>query len=89
MAYKTQSMDTTEAAERYLFANLRRKSPGARLAMMQRLSSMQLNLAWSGLKRANPHLTQRELQVKAVRLWYGEDDARRLEAELKKRGLWN
>jgi len=88
MAYVTQSPDTTEAAERVQFEMLRRFGPGRRIEMMRRLSRTQLKLAWSGLKRGNPTLTERELQVKAVSLWYGEEHAQRLEKALKETGRW-
>ena len=89
MPYETQSPDTSEAAERAQIAIMRRLGPGKRLEMMRRLSRSQLKLAWSGLKRANPALSERELQVRAVELWYGAEHAQRLQAKLKERGLWS
>jgi hypothetical protein len=89
MPYKTQSPDTSEAAERAQIEIMRRLGPGKRFEMMRRLSRSQLKMAWSGLKRANPTLSERELQVKAVELWYGLDDARRLREKLQERGLWS
>lgn len=88
MGYKTQSEDTTEAADRLWFENLRRLGPGKRLEIARNLSRRQRNAAWSGLRRANPHLSERELQVKAVEIWYGAELAAQLEAALKERGQW-
>jgi hypothetical protein len=86
--YRTQSPDTSEAAERAQIEVLRRLGPGKRIETMRRLSRSQLKMAWSGLRRAHPQLSERELQVLAVRLWYGEEEAQRLEKALKERGLW-
>lgn len=88
MPYVTQSMDTTEESERIEIEVLRRLGMGKRVEMMRRLSRTQMRMAWQGLRRANPTLTERELQVKAVALWYGEEHAKRLEVGLKERGLW-
>lgn len=89
MAYKTQSPDTSREAEEIQFAALRRMKSGKRLEMSRRLSQQQFKWAWSALKRTNPQLSERELQVKAVSLWYGDDAGRQLEAALRARDLWN
>jgi hypothetical protein len=89
MPYVTQSLDTTEAAERAQIKVLRRLGPGKRLEMMRNLSKRTIRMSWSALQRANPGLSERQLQVKAVALWYGEKEAIRLEAALKEKGLWN
>ena len=89
MPYVTQSPDTTEAAERMQVAVLRRLGAGKRFETMRRLSRTQSKLARSALRRAHPHLSERELQVKAVELWYGAEHARRLETALKERGRWS
>ena len=87
MPYRTQSPDTNERMERLQFELLRRHGPGKRLAAARALSRAQVRRAWSGLKRAHPALSERELQVLAVRLWYGEELGARLETALKKREL--
>ena len=87
--YKTQSPDTSVEAERAQIEILRRMGPGKRLEMMRRLSRSQLKMAWSALNRAYPHLSERELQVKAVELWHGPAYAELLKAALKERGLWS
>jgi hypothetical protein len=85
MPYRTQSPDTSESIERMQFEVLRRFGAGKRLQTMRSLSRSQLRWAWSGLRRAHPHLSERELQIKAVELWYGKELAQRLEVALKKR----
>lgn len=89
MAYKTQSPDTSRETEEIQFKALRRMSGKQRLQLTRRLSQQQLKWAWSALKRANPQLSERELQVKAVSLWYGSEAGERLECGLRARGLWN
>ncbi len=89
MGYKTQSEDTSEEAERRLFANLKRLSPAKRLEIARSLSKRQRNAAWAGLRRANAELSERQLQVRAVEIWYGEELAKRLEKALKDTGRWS
>lgn len=89
MAYRTQSMDTSIEAEQFQLTVLRRLGPQKRLETMRKLSRSQKKLAWNALKRAHPNLSERELQIKAVELWYGAEHARRLEIALKERGKWS
>ena len=89
MPYKTQSSDTTKDAEMQQIAVLRRLGMKKRVAAMRRLSRSQLQMAWAALKKANPQKSERELQVHAVKLWYGEEHALRLEEALKERGKWS
>lgn len=88
MAYRTQSMDTSFEAEQFQIEVLRRLGPQKRLETMRKLSRSQKRWAWNALMRAHPHLSPRELQVKAVELWYGADLAQKLEIALKERGKW-
>ena len=88
MAYVTQSSDTTEAAERAQIEVLRRIGMDGRVRMMRRLSLTQRSMAWAALKKANPRLSEVELKVKAVAIWYGEEHAAVLEAALRERGEW-
>lgn len=89
MPYKTQSLDTSESADRAYFDLLRRMGQGKRVERMRRLSATQRRCAFQALKKAMPHLSQRELQVEAVSRWYGKAEAQRLERALKESGRWN
>ena len=85
MPYRTQSLDTSPETERVQFEVLRRMGPGKRYQRMRSLSRTQMRLAWGGLKRANPHLSERELQIKAVTIWYSEELGERLRTALAAR----
>lgn len=89
MAYRTQSSDTSRETERAQIEILRRLGPRKRLETLRKLSRGQKKLAWSALLRSHPHLSPRELQVKAVEIWYGAEHAQRLEAALRERGKWS
>lgn len=88
MPYRTQSSDTPREIEERQIEVMRRLGPGKKLEKMRKLSRGQKQMAWSGLVRSFPHLSPRELQVKAVELWYGSELASQLEQTLKDRGKW-
>ena len=89
MPYVTQAPDATEETERVQIEALRQMGMGKRVEMMRNMSRTQMQMDWDELRRDKPTLATRELQVKAVGLWYGQDLAKRLEAGLKQRGLWD
>lgn len=88
MGYRTQSSDTSREVEEKQVEVMRRLGPGKKLEVMRKLSRSQKQMAWSALNRSFPHLSPRELQVKAVELWYGVELAAQLEQTLKERDLW-
>ena len=89
MPYRTQSNDTPRAIEEKQLEILRRLGPSKRLETMRKLSRGQKRMAWSALRRVFPELSPRELQVKAVELWFGKDLSIRLEQTLKERNKWS
>lgn len=88
MGYRTQSSDTSREVEEKQIEVMRRLGPGKKLEKMRKLSRGQKQMAWSALCRSFPHLSPRELQVKAVELWYGPELGAQLEKTLKERGKW-
>jgi len=89
MPYVTESADITEEEERLQIEAIRRLGPARRIEIMRRLSKSQLETEWHELQNANPNLSERELQVKAVSIWYGEEFGQRLEKALKETGRWS
>src|SRR5689334_7238939 len=70
---KTQSPDTSPAAEAVYFALLRRRTPGERLAIAARLTRMTRALSWYGLRRTYPEAGEDELRARWCAVMYGED----------------
>jgi len=68
---KTQSSDTSLEAERVQIALLRAATPSKRLDLANTLSRMVLQLSMTGLRRAHPGASRRELAVRAVAYNYG------------------
>lgn len=89
MPYRTQSSDTSREVEEKQIEVMQRLGSGKKLEVMRKLSRSQKRMAWSALVRSFPHLSPRELQVKAVEIWYGPELALQLEQTLKERGKWN
>ncbi|BCM91799.1 hypothetical protein IAD21_03675 [Abditibacteriota bacterium] len=89
MPYRTQSSDTSRAVEEKQVEILRRLGPSKRLETMRKLSRGQKQMAWSALQRSFPKMSPRELQVKAVELWFGRELSVQLEQTLKERNRWS
>ncbi|HEY3216213.1 MAG TPA: hypothetical protein VGK93_06935 [Candidatus Eisenbacteria bacterium] len=70
--------DTSREALRVQFAALRRMTPAQRLAMMDDLTQLVQSMAWEGLRRRHPTVTEAELQVLFFELVLGKDLARQV-----------
>lgn len=82
---KTQSIDTHPKAEAVQIALLRKAGPAKRVEVMRSLSRTVLRLSWRGLRRANPDLSEQELNLLFVKHCYGDDLAHRLQTYLNRR----
>jgi hypothetical protein len=60
---KTQSADTQPEAEQTLIALLRNTSRATKFAMIRSLTRTAFQLSQRALRRANPDLTERELDL--------------------------
>jgi hypothetical protein len=74
--------DTDAETRRVHLELLRRSSPGRRLRLALSLSASVLGLSRRGLARAHPGAGSAQLAIRWVRLSYGEELARELEAFL-------
>lgn len=83
---KTQSSDTHPEIERMQIEMLRRLSPQERLERMNEWSKATRELAWRGLRGANPEATEQELGIVYVAIHYGQPLADRLREYLRNRG---
>ena len=82
----TLSRDTHPAAEAVQIRLFREASPARRFEIMRALSTYVVRLARAGIRRANPDLTERELQLLFVEVHYGRELAERLREFLDQRG---
>ncbi len=64
--------DTAEEIERIQVAMIRRLSVAERISRSRSLSQTAMQLARRAIRRANPNLTERELELRFVSLHYGE-----------------
>lgn len=74
---RTQSTDTSPAAEAVYLALLRQRTPAQRLAMAARLTRMTRALSWYGLRHTYPNADEEELRYRWCAVMYGEELAAR------------
>lgn len=77
--------DTSPEAERVQIALLRRAGPGRRFDLMRSLTATTVALSRRAIQRANPDLSQHELDLRFVELHYGRELAGRLRTYLENR----
>jgi hypothetical protein len=66
--YRTQSPDTSYAAERFLFARLRELPAWRKIEMLCSLNRAARDLALTGLRRRHPHASESELRLRLAAL---------------------
>ena len=84
--YKTQSLDTSEEAEKLQFDLLRRAGSRRRLELARAHTSSATRLARSRIARAHPQWSEQEIGLHWTALMYGEEAANRLRQVLERRG---
>jgi hypothetical protein len=77
--------DTAAEAERVQVELARKMSAAEKVAQARSLSALVIGLSRRAIARANPHLSQQELDVKFVELHYGKELAERLAEDLRRR----
>lgn len=80
----TQSSDTHPKAERFQIALIRRASIAQRISKTRSLSQTVIRLSRRAILRANPELSEEEVNLIFVAFHYGNDLADRLREYLKK-----
>ncbi|NOT30152.1 MAG: hypothetical protein HOP15_06875 [Planctomycetes bacterium] len=76
--YRTQSEDTTYAAERILFERWRTLRLDEKAALVARASRDLHTLCLAGLKHRLPEASARELEIRAMALKYGKELVQRV-----------
>lgn len=79
---KTQSVDTTIKAERFLIALIKKATFTEKFAQISSLSTTTAKLSKRAIKRANQTLTDQEIDILFVSYHYGEPLAKRLKEYL-------
>lgn len=74
----SQSPDTAPQAERVQIELIRKSSVSERISRVRSLSQTTRYLSWRAIQRANPFLSDREVDLIFVEYHYGKDLAERL-----------
>jgi hypothetical protein len=83
----TQSPDTHPKIEELLISLIRNTSTAKRISRVRSLSESTIGLSRRAIKRANPDLNKKELNLKFVSYHYGENLAGLLREYMDKRSL--
>jgi len=83
----TQSPDTHPRMEELQVSLIRSASTAKRISSVRSLSESAIRLSRRAIKRANPDLNEKELNLKLVSYHYGENLAALLHEYMDKRSL--
>jgi hypothetical protein len=83
----TQSDDTAPEAEKVQIELIRAASVAKRISLARSLSATAMFLSRRAIQRANPSLSEREVELAFVANHYGQDLAERLRLYLKREQL--
>lgn len=81
--YKTQSPDTSEAAERAQFEMLRRAGVPKRVQRMNEMSRFVVEASRRAIGRRHPEWSRREVLLFWVDQHYGEEIAKRIRSQME------
>ncbi len=84
---RTQSSDTPPGIENVLISLLRKASSAAKMTRVRSLSESTILLSRRAIRRANPGMDQKNLNMKFISLHYGEKLAQRLHEYINKNSL--
>ena len=82
-----QSPDTAPQAERVQIELIRQSSVARRISIVRSLSQTVMYLSRRAIQRANPSLSEREVDLAFVELHYGKDLAERLRSYMERKQL--
>jgi len=83
----TQSFDTCLSAEEVQISLIRQASIAKRISRVRSLSQTTIQLSRRAISRANPGLSERELNLAFVAYHYGDDLAKRLREYMERKKL--
>ena len=79
-----QSPDTTPQAEKVQIELIRQSSVAKRISIVRSLTQTAMFLSRRAIQRANPSLSEREVDLLFVELHYGKDLAERLRSYMER-----
>ena len=82
-----KSPDTDSQAEKVQIELIRQSSVAKRISMVRSLSRTAMFLSRRAIRRANPSLSKREVDLLFVELHYGKDLAERLRSYIEHKRL--
>lgn len=82
-----QSPDTAPQAEKVQIELIRQSSVARRISIVRSLSQTVMYLSRRAIQRANPSLSEREVDLAFVELHYGKDLAERLHSYMERKRL--
>jgi hypothetical protein len=78
-------MDTSPEAERVQIELIRKAPPAKRFGLTRSLSQSLIQASRQTIRRLHPELSQEELDLLYIELYYGKDLANRVRADLERR----
>ncbi|MCI0562369.1 MAG: hypothetical protein MN733_28115, partial [Nitrososphaera sp.] len=84
---RTQSLDTHPDVERFQIERISQTKAAQRLSWVRSLSQTAIQLSRRAISRANPELSEEEVNLIFVKLHYGTDLAVRLRKHLNHRNM--
>jgi hypothetical protein len=78
-------MDTSPEAERVQIELIRKAPPAKRFGLARSLSQSLIQASRQTIRRLHPELSQEELDLLYIELYYSKDLADRVRADLKRR----
>lgn len=81
---RTQSPDTDPRVEKVLIELTRKVSIAEKFSQVRELSNLAMQLSRRAIRRANPEISELEVDLLFVKYHYGDDLANRLKRHLDK-----
>jgi hypothetical protein len=80
-----QSPDTNPEVERVQIELIRKMSPARKVALVRSLSRTMIQASRENIRSLHPDLSEEELNLLFIELYYGKDLADRVRADLERR----
>jgi len=81
----TQSPDTSPEAERVQIELIRKMSPTRKLNLVRSMTRTMIQASRENIRSLHPHLSEEELNLLFIELYYGKDLSDRVRVDLERR----
>jgi hypothetical protein len=82
---KTQSPDTSPEAERVQIELIRKMSPARKFNLVRSMTRTMIQASRDNIRSLHPHLSEKELNLLFIELYYGKDLANRVRVDQERR----